>query len=125
MSVIDADFFGIKGTVDATKMLDSDQMINAGVEARLYNNIFVRTGYKFNFQGVMDEFGPRESYQISEQVTREHWYDQKTYARTDEGMSVGAGIVIPYGDYNLVVDYAWTGFELMENVNRFSLTFKF
>ncbi len=125
MSVIDADFFGLQGTVDATKLLDSDQMVNAGVEARLYNNIFVRTGYKFNFQGIVDEFGPRESYQISEQVTREHWYDQKEYARTDEGMSVGAGIVIPYGDYHLVIDYAWTAFELMDDVNRFSLTFKF
>jgi hypothetical protein len=46
--------------------------------------------------GMKDEFGPRSSYQIVEKVTREHWYDQKTYARTDEGLSLGAGIVLPY-----------------------------
>lgn len=125
MSLIDSDFFGFKGLVDATKLLDSDQMINTGVEARLYHNIFIRTGYKLNFQGVMDKFGPRSSYQISEKVVREHWYDQKQYKRTDEGMTVGAGVIIPYGDYELVIDYAWSSFELMNNVNRFSLTFKF
>ncbi|MBN1348121.1 PorV/PorQ family protein [candidate division KSB1 bacterium] len=125
MSVVKSDFFALKAAVDATKPLDAEQLIFTGLEAALYNNVFLRTGYKFNYMGVTDEYDSRQSYQVSEQVYRKHWWDRETYSRTDEGMSVGAGVSIPYSDYCLVVDYAWTNFELMDNVNRFSLTFKF
>ena len=125
MSVVDTDFFSFKTLVDASKPIDADQMINGGIEASLYNSIHLRAGYKFNYSGVTDEFGPLSSYQIVENEQRNHWWDQKTYNRTDEGISIGAGVEIPYGDYHLSVDYAWTAFDLLDNVNRFSMTFKF
>jgi plastocyanin len=125
MSVIQSDDFSVKGYLDATKPLDAEQLVLTGVEMNLYNNIFVRTGYKFNYMGVTDKFQPRQSYQVSEQTWREHWWDRRESARTDEGISVGAGVVIPYDDYKLQIDYAWTNFELMDSVNRFSLNFSF
>ncbi|HPI72386.1 MAG TPA: PorV/PorQ family protein [bacterium] len=125
MSMIQSDDFSFKGYVDATKPLDADQMILGGLEATLLKNISFRAGYKFNYMGMKDEFGPRSSYQIVEKVTRDHWYDQKTYARTDEGLSLGAGIVLPYSGHDLVVDYSWSQFDLMDDVNRLSVSFKF
>jgi len=125
MTMMKSDFLSIKGMIDAAKPIDGEQMINTGVEAILVKNIFFRTGYKFNYQGIKDTFGPRNSFQRIEGVTRAHWYDQKTYARTDEGLSLGAGIELPYDKYNLCVDYAYTSFTLMGTVNRFSLSFKF
>jgi hypothetical protein len=125
MSAIQAEQFSLKGYVDATKPLDSDQMILGGVEATLMKNISFRGGYKFNYTGIMDDFGPRSSYQIVEKTTRDHWYAQKSYARTDEGLSLGAGIAIPYDKYDLVIDYSWSNFDLMDDVSRLSVSFKF
>jgi len=125
MSMIQSDFFNLKGFADATKPLDTEQLLLGGLEATLYKTIHVRTGYKFNYSGVKDEFQDRSSYQRIENVTRAHWWNAEEYYRTDEGLSVGAGIEIPYGDYQLVVDYAWTSFRLLDDVNRFSFTLKF
>jgi len=125
MSMLKSDFFSFKGFVDATKPIDSEQMIDGGVEAVLMKSVYFRTGYKFNYQGILDKFGARNSFQRIEAVTRDHWWDQKQYARTDEGISIGAGIELPYDRYTLVLDYAYTSFDLLTNVNRFSLSFKF
>ncbi|NOY58242.1 MAG: PorV/PorQ family protein [Calditrichaeota bacterium] len=124
-SFIESDVFGIKGYVDAAKPLDSDQMILGGMEAHLYKNLFIRSGYKFNFQGVSDKYLNRDVYYPNENKTRASWLDKQTYKRTDEGMSVGAGLEIPYDNYKLVIDYTWTKFDVLDDVNRFSLTFKF
>ncbi len=124
-SIIDSDMFGIKGYLDAAKTLDSDQMILGAVEMNLYKNLFVRSGYKFNFQGATDEYLERDVNYINEGVTRSSWLNKQSYNRTDEGMSFGAGLEIPYDNYQLVIDYTWTQFEVLDDVNRFSLTFKF
>jgi len=124
-SMIDSDMFGIKGYLDAAKPLDSDQMINGGAEMHLYKTMFVRGGYKLNYSGVADEFLGRDVYYATEEVTRSSWLDKQSYNRTDEGVSIGAGLEIPYDKYKLVIDYAWTNFGVLDDVNRFSLTFKF
>lgn len=125
MSMIQSDIFNFKGFVDAAKPIDAEQMILGGVDITLLKNIHFRTGYKFNYMGIRDAFGPRSSYQRIENVIRDHWYDQKEYARTDEGLSIGAGIEIPYNNYQLILDYCYTSFDILTDVNRFSLSFKF
>jgi len=112
-SFFDTDAMGVKGYLDAAKALDSDQMILGGLEAHLYKNVFVRSGYKFNFQGVKDEYLERI------------YLDNQSLKRTDEGMSIGAGLNIPYDNYKLSIDYTYTAFDVLADVNRFSLTFKF
>lgn len=124
-SFIDSDVFGLKGYVDASKPLDADQMVLGAVESHLFKNLYVRSGYKFNFQGITDEFLNRNVYYPTEAVNRASWLNKQTYKRTDEGMSIGAGLEIPYDNYELIIDYTWTNFEILDNVNRFSLTFKF
>jgi len=125
MSMIQSDLFSLKGYADAAKPLDAEQLLLAGMEATLYKNMHLRAGYKFNYSGVRDEFDDRVSYQRIEDVTRSHWWNPEEYYRTDEGLSVGAGIEIPYQDYKLVIDYSWTSFNIMDDVNRFSFTIKF
>jgi len=125
MSMVKSEFFNFKGFVDAAKPIDAEQMILGGIEATLLKNIYFRTGYKFNYQGIKDKFQPRSSYQRIENVTRDHWWDRKEYARTDEGISLGAGIELPYSSYSLLIDYCYTSFSLLDDVNRFSLSFKF
>ena len=124
-SFINNDIMGLKGYVDAAKPLDADQMILGGMEINLYKSLFVRGGYKFNFMGVQDEYLAREVYYPAEEVTRSQWFNKQTYNRTDEGLSLGVGVVVPYNDYKLTIDYAYTKFDILDNVNRFSLTFKF
>lgn len=125
MSVIQSNFFSLKGFADATKPLDAEQLLLGGLQASLYKNIHFRAGYKFNYSGVRDEYEDRGSYQRVENVNRAHWWNPEEHYRTDEGLSVGAGIQIPYNNYELVVDYAWSSFRLLDDVNRFSLTIKF
>lgn len=124
-SFISTEALGIKGYLDATKPLDTDQMILGGVEVKLYKNLCVRTGYRFNYQGVEDEYLDRNVAYPEEGVNRASWLDKQSYNRTDEGMSIGAGLELPYDKYNLIIDYSWTAFDVLEDVNRFSLTFKF
>ncbi|MBL7073949.1 PorV/PorQ family protein [candidate division KSB1 bacterium] len=43
----------------------------------------------------------------------------------EETFSLGAGFIMPIVSYRLQMDYAFTQFGLLGNVNRFSLSFKF
>ncbi|MDZ7332885.1 MAG: PorV/PorQ family protein [candidate division KSB1 bacterium] len=124
-SMINSDLFGLKGYVDAAKPLDADQMVLGGLEAHLFKTFFVRTGYKFNFMGTQDQFLSRSVYYPNEKVYRDSWLSKQTYNRTDEGISLGAGLDVPYSNYRLTIDYTWTKFDVLDDVNRFSLTFKF
>lgn len=115
MSVLQGESFNLKGFVDATKPLDTDQLAFAGAEATLFKAVAVRGGYKFNYMGKTDKYKSRE----------EGWYAEKRYNRTDEVWTLGAGIKLPYGDYSLILDYAYTEFGILQDVNRFSLTILF
>lgn len=125
MTVIDADDFKAKLFLDAMKPLDTDQQILMAVDVKLFGIASVRTGYKFNLQGKEDEFQTNSVYYPDEEVWRTQWYNKQTFPRTDEGFSIGAGVNIPIGDYELVFDYAYTDFDLMDATNRFSMNFKF
>jgi hypothetical protein len=125
MSVIQSQTFDITGFVDATKYLDSEQLVFAGFQSSFYKNIHFRAGYKFNYSGVRDEYDERESYMKNEDEVRSHWYDVEEYYRTDEGASIGAGIDIPYAGHKMTIDYSWTAFRLLDDVNRFSFTISF
>ncbi len=115
MSAIQGDGFNLKGFVDATKPLDSDQLVFAGAEAMLFDMVAIRGGYKFNYVGKTDNYKARE----------EGWFAERRYNRTDENWTVGAGVEIPYGGYSLIVDYSYTEFNILKDVNRFSLTIAF
>jgi hypothetical protein len=90
--------------VDAFKPQDEPQFYFAGAEWALADRVFLRGGYKLGFSGTRDSFGK---------------------SNTDEGFSFGGGIVVPFGDAVLNLDYAYTEFSILDNTHRFSFVFTF
>ena len=91
--------------LDATKPQDSQQLLYGGAEVSLYDLLFLRGGYKFNYSGVEDE---------------------ATVARpaaqtTIEGFSLGGGIQYDISGNQIGVDYAFTKMDRLDDVHRFSL----
>jgi Uncharacterised protein family (UPF0164) len=92
------------GLVDATKRQDSQQLYFGGLEWRLAQKLAVRGGYKFGFSGSKDDFN---------------------VDTTDEGVSFGGGLQLPWGGTNLHLDYAFTEFSVLNNTHRFSFSINF
>ncbi len=90
--------------IDAFKPQDEPQFYFAGGEWALANRLFLRGGYKLGFSGTRDDFGKQN---------------------TDEGFSFGGGVVLPFGDAILHLDYAFTEFSILDNTHRFSFIITF
>jgi len=87
--------------IDFTKPQDTRQLVFSGIEYKLKDVLSVRGGYKFNYSGIRDRRG---------------------YKLTDEGYSAGIGLIVPTPWVNLRLDYAFTNFEIFDNVHRFTVT---
>lgn len=98
---------------DATKPQDADQLVFTGGEYMFSDLVAVRGGWKFNYSGVDDK--------------KRNEFDQREIkaARTEEGVSLGAGLKVPMGDKKLMLDYAFTEFGLLDNTHRFSINVAF
>jgi predicted porin len=92
---------------DATKPQDASQLVFSGGEYVYNDMLFLRAAWKFNYSGVKDTYsGVNQNKEI------------KT---TEERYSMGAGVKLPMGKHKVAVDYAYTGFGLLNNVHRFSV----
>ncbi len=100
-------------TADATKPQDSDQLIFTGGQYTFSDFVSIRGGWKFNYSGVDD--------------TKRNEFDGEIIdvPRTEEGFSLGGGLNIPLGKRNVIVDYAYTDFGILDSVNRFSILVTF
>lgn len=90
--------------LDATKPQDNPQLYFGGLEWQILEKLSLRGGYKFGLSGSEDSF---------------------KIENTDEGASFGAGLVIPWSDANLLLDYTYTDFNILDNTHRFSFTVSF
>jgi hypothetical protein len=106
---------GLKVTLlaDATKPQDSEQLLFTAAEAEYRNFLRLRGGYKFNYSNEKDE--------KVDEVTGARF----SAPRTEEGFTLGLGLLLPYGGYDAVVDYAFTEFGILDNVHQISLQFEF
>lgn len=92
---------------DVAKPQDADQLVFGGGEYVYNDMFFLRGAWKFNYSGVEDTYGgTNQSAKIKE---------------TEEKGSLGAGVKLRMGKHRVVVDYAFTGFGLLNNVHRFSV----
>ena len=91
--------------VDATKPLDSQQLVFGGAELSFYDLLFLRAGYRFNYAGAEDD-GTSTRDPIKTSI---------------EGVSVGAGLQYALGNYAVGLDYAFTQMDLLDDVHRFTL----
>ena len=97
MDVLKAEKNRVTVAVDAVHPNDNTENLNFGAEYVYNDLLFLRIGYKNLF-------------------TR----------NSEEGFTAGAGIEYgPFGNTLLYVDYAYQDFGLLNNVQRFSLGFKF
>ncbi|MEM6335290.1 MAG: PorV/PorQ family protein [Bacteroidota bacterium] len=92
--------------VDATKPIDAQQLFYGGAELSLYDLVFIRGGYKFNYTGV-DDGGTSVRDAVDTSI---------------EGASLGAGIQAPVSGYIVGFDYAFTQMDLLDNTHRFTLS---
>jgi hypothetical protein len=91
--------------VDATKPQDTEQLFFTGGEYTFNKMLSVRGGYKFLYSG------------------REDRLNLKT---TEEGITLGGGLNVPFSSYRAKVDYAYTDFgALFDTVHKISATFEF
>jgi len=89
---------------DLFKPQDQSQLYFGALEWTVFERLALRSGYKFNYQGVSDD---------------------DDVPQTDEGATFGCGFNIEVSEYTLWFDYTFTDFQLMQNAHRFSLKFEF
>jgi hypothetical protein len=99
--------------LDLVKPQDGQQYYYMGTEVGFNKTFFVRGGWKFNYSwfglvgnGIDDGTSQRAPIQTS----------------LERG-SLGAGIRVPFDDYVVNFDYAYTVFVSIENVHRFTISF--
>lgn len=102
---------GIKVTLlsDATKPQDGEQLLYSALEVQVMDYLSVRGGYKFNYAGVED---PKINESTKARIDA---------PRTEEGLTFGLGVNVPWSSYNATVDYAYTDFGILDSVHRVSL----
>lgn len=91
--------------LDTIKPQDSQQLIYGGAEVSLYDLLFLRGGYKFNYSGSKDDGTS----------------NREPIATSIEGVSLGGGIQYEISGYGVAIDYAFTQMDLLDNVHRLTL----
>ncbi|MBM4159998.1 MAG: PorV/PorQ family protein [Ignavibacteria bacterium] len=92
--------------VDAVKPQDSPQLFYVGGEYTFGGLLSIRGGWKFNYTGAEDE-GRSTRAPIKQSI---------------EGLSVGGGVHVEMGGYDLRFDYAMTSMDILDSVHRVTLT---
>jgi hypothetical protein len=92
-------------SVDAVKPQDSQQLLYGGTEVIFYDLLFLRGGYKFNYQGV-DDGGTSARPPIE---------------TTIEEFTLGAGVQSVISDVDVKFDYAYTSMELLDGTHRVTM----
>ena len=94
---------------DATKPQDGEQLVFSALELEAMQYLSLRGGYKFNYSGSKDD--------KVDELTGTTF----SAPRTEEGMTLGAGVHIPWSSYDTIVDYAYTDFGILDSVHRISV----
>ncbi len=111
---------------DATKPQDSDQLVFTAGELQVMHRLKLRGGYKFNYSGVTDDKTDETTGNTGEALSPNNPTSTDfTSDRTEEGYTIGMGVDLSLAGYDLVVDYAFTEFGILDNVHRVSLNLNF
>jgi opacity protein-like surface antigen len=70
MDLVTSDFFSIRGEIDATHPNDNNERVNAGIEARFVDRLFLRGGYRYNYDDEDFTFGGGLSFPFGESILR-------------------------------------------------------
>jgi len=128
IDIIEENDMGTKLTLmaDATKPQDSDQLVFTAGELQVMHRLKLRGGYKFNYTGVTDDKTDETTGASGEALSRNNPTSTDfTSERTEEGYTLGMGVDVSVSGYDVVVDYAYTEFGILDNVHRVSLNLSF
>lgn len=128
IDVMEEDDMGNKLTLmaDATKPQDSEQLVFTAGELQIYHRLKLRGGYKFNYSGVTDDKTDETTGHSGEALSLNNPTSTDfTSDRTEEGYTLGFGVEVSLAGYEVVVDYAFTEFGILDNVHRVSLNLNF
>jgi hypothetical protein len=128
IDVMEEDDRGNKLTLfaDATKPQDSDQLVFGAGELQIMHRLKVRGGYKLNYSGVTDDKTDETTGNSGEALSSGNPTSTDfTSDRTEEGFTLGLGVDVSVASYDVVVDYAYTDFGILDNVHRVSLNLRF
>lgn len=95
--------------VDAVKPQDSQQLIYGGTEVSFFDLLFLRGGYKFNYNGDAD--GGTSA--------------RPPVETTIENFTLGAGVQYEVSGVNLNVDYAYSDVDLLDGTHRVTMNLGF
>lgn len=128
LDLMEEDEQGNKLTVmaDATKPQDSEQLVFTAGELQVMHRLKLRGGYKFNYSGITDDKTDETTGNTGEALSRNNPTSTDfTADRTEEGYTLGMGVDVSVSGYDVVVDYAFTEFGILDNVHRVSLNLSF
>lgn len=99
--------------VDLVKPQDGQQYYYSGAEYNYDKTLFLRLGWKFNYSyyGLIGDGIDGGSSQRAPITT------------SLEKGSIGAGVRVPFEDYSISFDYAYTVFTALDAVHRFTIQF--
>lgn len=128
VDIIEENDMGTKLTLmaDATKPQDSDQLVFTAGELQVLHRLKLRGGYKFNYSGTTDDKTDETKGYSGEALSPGNPTSTNfTADRTEEGYTLGMGVDVSLAGYDVVVDYAFTEFGILDNVHRVSLNLNF
>jgi hypothetical protein len=128
IDIIEENDMGTKLTLmaDATKPQDTDQLVFTAGELQVMHRLKLRGGYKFNYSGVTDDKTDETTGNSGEALSPTNPTSTNfTSDRTEEGYTLGMGVDVSVSGYDVVVDYAFTEFGILDNVHRVSLNLSF
>jgi len=93
MNLYKSENFGWKIAADVTHPNDNYERVNVGTEVGVFERLFLRAGYRYNYD--------------------------------DEDLTLGIGVALPIGDSKALFDYAYSRYNLLPSIHRFSVGFDF
>jgi len=115
MMPLNQDMYRLLISAEALKTQDEEQMFFTGAEFTVLDMVSLRGGYKFNLSGA--EAG--REYNSTNSVLAAGGKS----AVTIEKFSFGAGVKVPFDEYLVNIDYAFTKMDIINDVHRISLKF--
>lgn len=97
--------------LDAVKPQDGQQYYYSGLEWNYDNTLFLRGGWKFNYSWMG----------LAHDAIDEGTSIRSGIQTSLEKGSLGAGLRMPFEEYMMSFDYAYTIFSVLDGVHRFSL----
>lgn len=109
------DFFDMTTNAELVHWTDNYEQFNFGGEIKLMNYFALRGGYCLMSEKDVEWLD----------IERRQQENYTTRTEFDAGLNFGFGLQYNFGAFKGVFDFAWSQYEYLDNVNRFSISIEF